>query len=75
MTVFEFRQRVGADFKEMGIAHIGCQLFLVFCMDIIPIYSLFLEEAVVLIHDLPQSLKVTVRTIGELLFVNAGGEE
>jgi hypothetical protein len=29
----------------------------------------------VLVHDLPQSLEVSVRTIGELLFVDAGREE
>ena len=75
MTIFQLRQHVGADLKKMSITHAGIQLFLVLRMDLIPVHPFLIEETVVLVHDLPQSLEVSVRTIGELLFVDAGREE
>ena len=75
MTILQLRQHVGTYLKEMGIAHAGIQLFLVLRMDLIPVHPFLIEETIVLVHDLPQSLEVSVRTIGELLFVDAGREE
>jgi hypothetical protein len=44
-------------------------------MDSIPVNVLLTEEAVVLVHDVPQRLEVSARVVAVLLLIDAGSEE
>ena len=75
MSVAQFGQHVGEHLEELFAGHAAIHLCLVFLMHLIPVKSvgivLVVQEAVVLVDDLPQSLYVALGRVVELFLVHA----
>ena len=53
MAVAQFAEHVAEHFKLLVLAHVVVYLARVALIDIVPVYALLAEEAVVLVHDAP----------------------
>ena len=66
VSVFQFCQHIAQHLEQLALGHAVVNLFGIAFVHVIPIDIFLLEEAIVLIHDFPQSLKVAFGVVGIL---------
>ena len=71
MAIAQFAEHVGKHLKQLFAVDIIARAYLIYIIYRVPVYILIVEEAVVLVDYLPQGLKVALRGILVLDFVDA----
>ena len=78
MAVAQLCKHVAQHFEELFAGHLLVHAYLIFLIDCVPVKSVLLllvvKEAVVLVNYLPQCLEVSLPGVGQLVFIDAGGE-
>ena len=76
MSVAKLAEHVGEHLEELALGHLVAYAYLIFAIHVIPVEAVFVlfvvEEAVVLVQDVPQGLEVACRRVGTLVGVDAG---
>jgi hypothetical protein len=79
VSVFQFREQVGEDFEELVVVHRSFRAYIIYIIYAVPVETIDLlfvvEEAVVLVDNSPQGLKVPLRGVFVLDGVDAGSEK
>ena len=77
MSVSQFAEHVAQHLKQLQVGHLFVHAYLIFIIYSIPVESVLMlfvvEEAVVLVDNLPQRLQIALRRIGVLLLVYTRG--
>ena len=75
MAVAQFAHHIGQHLEELALRHLCIYLPGIALVNLIPVDRLLREEAVVLVHNLPQCLEVALRVVGKLVFFYACSAE
>ena len=75
MSVFEFVEHLSAQVKEFEAAHLAGHTRPVTAVDLIPVDVLLLEEAIMLIYNRPECVKVADNVLIPLLDLMTRGEQ
>ena len=79
MAVAQFAEHLGEDLEELGAGHVIREAGTVAAAHLVPVeaygLALVVEEAVVLIDNLPEGVEVAFGGVVELLFLGTGGEQ
>jgi hypothetical protein len=75
MPVLQFVQHVSQHFKQAFAAHAAGNQPAVFVVYGIPVYLFVFQEAVLLVDNLPEGLKVSLRRIGNFVFADATAQQ
>ena len=71
MTVFQRAEHIGEYFEELFAVDIIARAYLIYFIYRVPVYLLVIEEAVVLIDDLPEGFEVALGGIGLFALIYA----
>ena len=78
VSVAQLAEHVGEHLEELCLRHLVAYAYLIFVIYVVPVEAVFVllvvEEAVVLVQDVPQGLEVARRRVGALVGVDAGGQ-
>ena len=78
VAVAQLAEHVAEHLEQLLVVHAVVHADLIFLIDGVPVKPvlvlLVVEEAVVLVDNLPQRLEVTLRRVVELLLVDAAGD-
>ena len=75
MAVAQLVEHLGADPEQLLTGYAGLDLRGIAVVDVVPVYPLLGEEAVVLVDDRPEGLEVALCRVGKLVDLVARGEE
>ena len=79
VSVAQFAEHIGEHLEELLAGHTVVDAHLIFIVHLLPVQPVFLlliiQEAVVLVDNLPQGLKVALWCIVEFFLINAGRKE
>ena len=72
MSVFKCAEHIGEYLEELFAVDIVARAYLIYFVYRVPVNLLVVEEAVVLIDDLPEGFEVALGGIFVLLLIDAG---
>jgi hypothetical protein len=79
VSVAQFREHIGEHLEELLVVDAVVRAYLIYIISLLPVESVFMllivEEAVVLVDDLPKRLEIPLRRIRALFLIDAGGEK
>ena len=78
VAVAELAEHVGQDFKLLCLGHVAVETGRIAGVDLVPVEAVLLlfepKEAVVLVHDVPESFEIAFGRVGIFVLVDAGSE-